>query len=363
MIKYFLVVICMMWSSAYALTPADISEVKKSIVFIGVYGEEDIPKQLGSGFFISPSGMIVTNYHVIHKGKSIRVWKYGGFTYYEAIVVGIDPLADLALLQIAIPANTSGEAFELVKKNPFPFLELQTDAEKMITGVDVWAFGNPMSNRFVTTKGIITTDAMPGFLSPFVRQIIHDAVLNNGSSGGPLLTADGKVAGVNTYIMSPDGKYSGLGSAIRSDTVMRSVTAMINSDYITQQKAIQYPALDIMFVELDDMGTNEAMQKAYPIQKIPNTFGIMVRSIEEESYAWTQGLREYDTIVAINGLPTNDRLQLADALLGNQVDEPVVILIIRRGVFINIKFVLTFSKFDYIKYYDRDNAPKQLRPR
>ena len=99
----------MMWSSAHALTPADISEVKEAIVFIGVYGEKDVPKQLGSGFFISASGMIVTNYHVIHKADQIRVWKYGDFTFYHAIVVGADPLADLALLQIAIPANTSDE--------------------------------------------------------------------------------------------------------------------------------------------------------------------------------------------------------------------------------------------------------------
>jgi serine protease Do len=354
---------CMVWSSAYAMTPADISEVKESIVFIGVYADKDIPKQLGSGFFISPSGMIMTNYHVIHKGKSIRVWKYGEFTYYEAIVVGIDPLADLALLQIARPANTSDESFELVKNNPFPYLRFQTDPEKIVTGVDVWAFGNPMSNRFVTTKGIITTDALPGFLSPFVRQIVHDAVLNSGSSGGPLLTSDGKVVGVNTYIMSPNGEYSGLGSAIRADTVMRSVNNMLNSDYLNQEKPIPYPALDIMFVELDDMGTNDALQKAFPIQKIPNTFGIMIRGIEVDDYSYIQGLRNYDTIVAVNGLPTNDRLQLADALLGNEIDESVILLVIRRGVFINVKFVLTFSKFDYNKYYDKDNTPQQLVPR
>ena len=363
MIKYFLVVICMLWSSAYALTPADISEVKKSIVFIGVYGEEDTPKHLGSGFFISPAGVILTNYHVIHRAESIRVWRYGKLTFYSAIVVGIDPLADLAILQIAIPANSGDEAFELVKKNPFPFLEFQTDIEKIIAGVDVWAFGNPMSNRFVTTKGIITTDAIPGFISPFVRQIIHDAVLNNGSSGGPLLSTDGKVIGVNTYIISPNGEYTGLGSAIRADTVMRSVTDMLASDYINQQKAIPYPALGISFLELDDMGTNQVIQKLYTQQVIPNIFGIMVTGVEENDYSYIQGLRDFDTIVAVNGLPTNDRLQLADALLGNEIGEPVILLVIRRGVFMNIKFVLTISKFDYNKYYDKDNAPKQIRPR
>lgn len=348
----------MMWSSAYALTPQQISEVKEAIVFIGVYGDRNVPVQLGSGFFISPSGMIMTNYHVIHKGDSIRVWKYGEFTYYHAIVVGIDPLADLALLQIAIPANTSDESYELVVKNPFPFLRFQTDPEKLVTGVDVWAFGNPMSNRFVTTKGIITTDALPGFLSPFVRQIVHDAVLNSGSSGGPLLTSDGKVAGVNTYIMSPNGEYSGLGSAIRSDTAMRSVNNMLASEYIEKQEPIKYPALDIMFVELDDMGTNVMLQEQYKKQIIPNTFGIMVRGIEEGGYSYLQGLRNFDTIVGINGLPTNDRLQLADALLGNEIDAAVTITVIRRGVFLNITFILTYSKFDYNAYYDKDAPPK-----
>ena len=363
MIKYFLVVICMMWSSAHALTPADISEVKETIVFIGVYGDKQVPQQLGSGFFISPSGMIMTNYHVIHKGDSIRVWKYGEFTYYHAIVVGIDPLADLALLQIAIPANTSDESYELVKKNPFPYLRFQTDPDKLVTGVDVWAFGNPMQNRFVTTKGIITTDALPGFLSPFVRQIIHDAVLNSGSSGGPLLTSDGKVAGVNTYIMSPNGEYSGLGSAIRSDTAMRSVNNMLASEYIEKQEPIKYPALDILFVELDDMGTNEMLQNQYENQIIPNTFGIMVRGIEEDGHSYEQGLRDFDTIIAINGLPTNDRMELADVLLGNDIDDNVVITIIRRGVFMNINFLLTYSKFDYNKYYDKDATPKQMPSR
>ena len=352
-----------MWSSAHALTPADISEVKEAIVFIGVYGDKQVPQQLGSGFFISPSGMIMTNYHVIHKGDSIRVWKYGEFTYYHAIVVGIDPLADLALLQIAIPANTSDESYELVKKNPFPYLRFQTDPDKLVTGVDVWAFGNPMQNRFVTTKGIITTDAMPGFLSPFVRQIIHDAVLNSGSSGGPLLTSDGKVAGVNTYIMSPNGEYSGLGSAIRSDTAMRSVNNMLASEYIEKQEPIKYPALDILFVELDDMGTNEMLQNQYENQIIPNTFGIMVRGIEEDGHSYKQGLRDFDTIIAINGLPTNDRMELADVLLGNDIDDNVVITIIRRGVFMNINFLLTYSKFDYNKYYDKDATPKGMPSR
>ena len=363
MIKHFLVVICMMWSSAHALTPADISEVKETIVFIGVYGDKQVPQQLGSGFFISPSGMIMTNYHVIHKGDSIRVWKYGEFTYYHAIVVGIDPLADLALLQIAIPANTSDESYELVKKNPFPFLRFQTEPAKLVTGVDVWAFGNPMSNRFVTTKGIITTDAIPGFLSPFVRQIIHDAVLNNGSSGGALLNAEGNVVGVNTYIMSPDGNYSGLGAATRADTVLISVRRMIESNYIKNQEPIKYPALDILFVELDDMGTNDMLQSQYENQIIPNTFGIMVRGIAEDGHSYKQGLRDFDTIIAINGMPTNDRMELADALLGNEVDDNVVITIIRRGVFMNINFLLTYSKFDYNAYYDKDNTPKGMPTR
>jgi S1-C subfamily serine protease len=138
---------------------------------------------------------------------------------------------------------------------------------------------------------------------------------------------------------------------------------MLASDYINQQKAIPYPALDISFVELDDMGTNQTLQKLFKQQVIPNIFGIMVTGVEETDYSYIQGLRDFDTIVAVNGLPTNDRLQLADALLGNEIGEPVILLVIRRGVFMNIKFVLTISKFDYNKYYDKDNVPKQIRPR
>ena len=99
------------WNKAHS-AEINISAVQKATVYIGVYDENKKPIQLGSGFFITPTGMLMTNYHVIHRAENIRIWKYGEFTHYPAIVVGIDPLADLALLQIAIPANTSDESYE-----------------------------------------------------------------------------------------------------------------------------------------------------------------------------------------------------------------------------------------------------------
>ena len=362
-LKYLIVVVCLLWSSvSAALTPKEIAEVKNATVFIGVYGETDTPKQLGSGFFITPNGMLLTNYHVIHRADSIRVWKYGELTHYQGIIVGIDPLADLALIQIARPANTADESLDAVERDPFSYIQFEKNIDKIQPGTSVWAFGNPLSNRFVTTKGIITTDAMPGFLSPFVRQIIHDAVLNNGSSGGPLLNAEGLVVGVNTYIMSPQGNYSGLGAATRSDTVIRSVGRMLASNYIDNQKPIKYPALDLHFLELDDMGTNEAVQQAFPVQKIPNTFGILIRQIEPGSYPYQKGLREFDTIISINMMPTNNRTQVADAIVDKDVGEEVWLTIIRRGVIMLIPYPLTESTFDYMGYYDKDRGIPQGRP-
>ena len=362
-LKYLIVVVCLMWSTVVtALTPAEIAEVKSATVFIGVYGETDTPKQLGSGFFITPSGLLVTNYHVIHRADTIRVWRYGELTYYTGIIVGIDPLADLALIQITPPTSSADEALKEIERHPFAFLEMEEEIDTIQPGTAVWAFGNPLSNRFVTTKGIITTDAMPGFLSPFVRQVIHDAVLNNGSSGGALLNAEGKVVGVNTYIMSPQGSYSGLGAATRSDTVTRSIRKMIKSNYIENEKPIVYPALDLHFLELDDMGTNEAVQRAFPAQKIPNTFGILLRQIEPESYPYENGLREFDTIISINGVPTNDRSQVADAIIDKEVGQEVYLTIIRRGVIMLVPYMLTASTFNYVAYYDKDRGVPKGKP-
>ena len=349
------------WNKAHS-AEINISEVQKATVYIGVYDENEKPIQLGSGFFITPSGMLMTNYHVIHRAENIRIWKYGEFTHYPAIVVGIDPLADLALLQIAIPANTSDESYELVKKEPFPHLEFEKDSTTIKVGDEVWAFGNPLSNRFVTTKGIITTDALPGFLSPFVRQVIHDAVLNSGSSGGPLLNADGDVVGINTYMMAPNNTYSGLGSAVRADTALNSMQKMLSVNYVKHQTAAQYPALEIRFVELDDMGTNEVLQKTFPIQKIPNTFGIIVREIEEDGHSYKQGLRDFDTIIAVNGNPTNDRIQLSNALMPFDIGSKVKMLVIRRGVIVAVQFVLTKSNFDYLEHYDASKERSRFKP-
>ena len=144
---------------------------------------------LGSGFFIHPSGYILSNEHVIRNAAEIRVMMQDG-TDHVARVVATDPVYDLALLKVA------------ADKIPFAFLPMG-DSTALRGGDHVIAVGNPLGFGHTVTAGIISHTGRSLFEEKkahgrYVRYIQTDAAINPGSSGGPLITLAGAWIGLNT---------------------------------------------------------------------------------------------------------------------------------------------------------------------
>src|SRR5690606_3876426 len=145
---------------------------------------------LGSGFVIDPSGLIVTNNHVIKDADQILV-RFHDDSSLEAEVVGRDPKTDLALLKVQAD-------------KPLPALTLG-DSTTARVGDWVIAIGNPFGLGGSVTAGIISARQRDINAGPYDDFIQTDASINRGNSGGPLMNLDGEVIGINTAIFSPSG--------------------------------------------------------------------------------------------------------------------------------------------------------------
>lgn len=167
-------------------------------------GVDKDARSLGSGFVIDPSGLIVTNNHVIDGASEIYVTLRDG-TRRAAVVQGRDAKTDIALLKIAttrpLPAVTFG------------------DSDVAQAGDWVLAIGNPFGLGGSVSAGIISARNRQLDAELYDDFIQTDAAINHGNSGGPLFDIDGRVVGVNSAIVSPSGGSIGIGFAIPSNTV------------------------------------------------------------------------------------------------------------------------------------------------
>lgn len=177
----------------------------------------NIPRGAGSGFVWDEQGHIVTNYHVIAEASQARIRLSDGRDY-SAVLVGVSPENDLAVLKINVPL-----------KPPRPILIGESDNLKV--GQKVFAIGNPFGLDWTLTTGIVSAlDRSIGNENDKIDHLIQtDAAINPGNSGGPLLDSAGRLIGVNTAIFSPSGAYAGVGFAIPVDTVNRIVPEIIGS--------------------------------------------------------------------------------------------------------------------------------------
>ena len=165
----------------------------------------------GSGFLISSDGLAITNNHVVTGAALLQVFVGGDQTkQYSARVVGASECSDLAVIQI----DGSG----------FPYLQWRTEAPKV--GLQVYAAGYPLGEpQFSMTQGIISKTAAPGATSwaSVTNVLTHDATLNPGNSGGPLVDANGQVVGIN-YASNQANQYFAVGKA-EADKVLKDLEA------------------------------------------------------------------------------------------------------------------------------------------
>jgi serine protease Do len=239
---------------------------------------------LGSGVIISPDGYIVTNNHVIEGAVDIRV-TMSNKEVYPAKLVGADPLTDLAVIKI----NGSN----------FPSVPFGKSAD-LHPGQTVLAFGNPYGFRFTVTRGIISALNRPNPDASDRHKpgefIQTDAAINPGNSGGALVDARGELIGINTFLISSSGSFSGMGFAIPTQIVEPTVSTLIRDGKVTHA---------FIGIQISDVTPDNA--KFFQMNKAE---GALISDVEADAPGAKAGLRTGDVITELDGKPVSDAGQL-----------------------------------------------------
>jgi Do/DeqQ family serine protease len=256
---------------------------------------------LGSGVIISNDGYILTNHHVVDGAEQIKVDLNDGRTL-AAKLVGSDPPSDLAVLKI----DATG----------LPVLALG-DSDKVRVGDVVLAIGNPLGIGQTVTMGIISAKGRQTGLQgsgSFEDFLQTDAPINQGNSGGALVSTNSELIGINSQILSPSGGSIGIGFAIPSN-MARTIT-----DTLVKTGKVRRGQLGINVVKA---GTEPARQLG-----IKETSGVVVARVLPGGGADKAGLKAGDVIIAFNGAAVSDpnvfRNLVASTAPGTQVDLTVV---------------------------------------
>ena len=321
--------------------PSIIDRAKKSIVYImssTIENPETNPafKSACSGVVVE-SQHIITNYHCVYNMKYLKIffWDNQDWEEYDLEVVGEDPLADLALLRVPD------------KKEILPYLKISDETVK--EGEDVIAIGHPMGMAWSITKGIVSNRDRYA-RHPFIKALQTDAAINQGNSGGPLLNMKGEVIGINTLLISKAGQNAGLGISVRGDVVKKSYESMLETGIVDR------PAIGVMISQLGSESQRKTILKEYPKADerfIPNTFGLLVS--EDKKIA--DGVKLWDTIVAINDNLVNNGVDLSDEVIKYEVGDTITLTVIRKKKYIKVDIELQVYEVPVETMYQNRNNP------
>ena len=253
-------------------------------------------KGLGSGFFVSPDGYIVTNDHVAGNATEITVTLTGG-RRMNAKLVGTDPATDITLLK--------------VEGTTLPYVQLG-NSDDIVVGEWAIALGNPfglfeINDKPTVTVGVISSIGMNlGRIGEhFYKDMIEtDAAINGGNSGGPLVNSLGEVVGVNTliYTAGQSSTFVGYGFAIPINKVKKIVAELKNKGKVVRDVWVGFEAqqVDARIARYFGMKTVE---------------GIIISEIQSKSPADKTGLKVGDIIVEVNGDKINSDADFSSILV------------------------------------------------
>ena len=348
LIKSFLIIILTSSISLYAQLPDNISELvdqsapavvnitaKKEVSQRSSFGYGGIPDEMlerfgiprdfrempqqrresvsfGSGFILK-NNYILTNFHVVEDATEVVV-SLSDRREFKAEVVGVDPLSDLAVLEVEgkdLPAVNVG------------------NSDKLNVGDWVIAIGSPFSFDFSVTAGIVSAKGRSiqnnniGNYVPFLQT---DVAINTGNSGGPLFNLDWDVVGINSQIYSRSGGYQGLAFAIPINVALDVADQIINNGEVSRGY------LGVRMSEVDsDLADALGMNKPY---------GALINDVEEGESADNAGLVPGDVIIEFDSKEIKFSSDLPHVVGQIKPDSRAKAKVIRDGKEITLDFVL-----------------------
>ncbi|HTV32247.1 MAG TPA: Do family serine endopeptidase, partial [Methylocella sp.] len=274
-------------------------------------GGRDIPEarprerksnSLGSGFIIDPSGIIITNNHVIADANDVTVILTDG-QKLKAEIVGKDEKVDVAVLKVKPEKPLKAVKFG--------------DSDKMRVGDWVMAVGNPFGLGGTVTAGIISARHRDIASGPYDNYFQTDAAINKGNSGGPLFNMAGEVIGINTAILSPSGGSIGIGFATPAATVLPVV------DQLQKFGETRRGWLGVRIQNVDDTIAESL--------NLGETRGALIAGTDEKGPAKAAGLRAGDVIVKFDGTDIKDSRDLPKIVASEPVGKEVEVTVVRQG--------------------------------
>ncbi|MEW6257676.1 MAG: DegQ family serine endoprotease [Pseudomonadota bacterium] len=257
---------------------------------------------LGSGFVIDPSGLIVTNNHVIADADEIYA-NFNDGTKLKAELVGRDPKTDLALLRVTPEKPLTSVKFG--------------DSDKLRVGDWVMAIGNPFGLGGTLTVGVVSARNRNINSGPYDNFIQTDAAINRGNSGGPLFNMDGEVIGVNTAIISPSGGSIGIGFAVPSSTAAPILAQL------REFKEVRRGWIGVRIQSVtDEIAESLGLGKAR---------GALVGGVTDDGPAAKAGLKAGDVVVKFDGKDVKEMRDLPRLVADTPVGKVVDVVVIRKG--------------------------------
>jgi serine protease Do len=255
----------------------------------------------GSGFIVSPDGLILTNAHVVDGAKEVSV-KLIDHREYKAKVLGTDKTSDIAVLKI----DAQG----------LPPVRLG-NSDKLSVGDYVLAIGAPFGLEETATAGIVsaTGRSLPGDGAvPFIQT---DAAVNPGNSGGPLFDSSGAVVGINSQIYTNSGGYQGVSFAIP-----------INLAQGIEEQIVKTGKVEHGRLGIEIQNVNQSLAQSF---KLSAPSGALVAQVEPDSAAARAGIKAGDVILKYNGTAIVDSGQLSVRVSATAPGEKVTLEVMREG--------------------------------
>ena len=301
---------------------AQVSPAVVSITAISINpydADRRIERVMGSGVIIDPSGLILSNSHVVFGRQVITVTLDGGTTL-PAKVVGADPVFDIAVLRIPAPS-----------KGSLPAAKLGNSAE-LLVGEEVYAIGNPLGLEQTLTRGIVSAinQTLPGAAWSLMEPLIQtDAAINPGNSGGPLIDPCGLVVGITTAIL-PGAQN--IGFAVPANLIKDVIPQLLAQGRVVRpwlgvQGQFVVPELkELLRVPLVDGFLVEAVEPGSPAEQKGLQGGLFEITIQGQPV-----LLGGDIITQINGVAIDDPKKLAQTLGELKVGSALTLTVMTDG--------------------------------